>query len=529
MKFDEIIEILGEFGTYQKRIYYLLCLPTISCAIQMLIPVFILNVPNHRCQLPSVFNDTSYFPQTNRLSFYVNHSIPLDKNGEWEKCDRYDVNLTSYTKESAVDVNATRSDCSKWVYDTTTFVDTFITEQNMICADSIYRSHANMILMAGLLVGAFGFGILSDIIGRKKALLCSVLLHIGGSIATSFAPNYTAFVTIRFITGASNAGSFMSAFVLGVEMVGPSKRTFAGIVIEMFWCIGLFILSMVAFLVRDWSTLQLSLSVPSTLLLIMFWFVPESPRWLVSKNRTEEAEKILRKAAKVNKVELPVKLFDKDTLDDGPQAKVWEMFTSPILLIRSLIIFFNWMVVSMVYYGLGLNVSNLGGDIYVNFTIANIVELVAYFLCLLLLDRMGRKALHCTSMLLGGIACLCTIFPVIYGNSSHEWITITLSMVGKLGASAGFAVIYVFSAELFPTVVRNSAMGVSSFCARIGGMVSPYIADLGALVKGDFGTALPLLVFGGVSVAAGLLSLYLPETLDKNLPESIEDAKYFGR
>ena len=51
-------------------------------------------------------------------------------------------------------------------------------------------------------------------------------------------------------------------------------------------------------------------------------------------------------------------------------------------------------------------------------------------------------------------------------------------MIGKLGAAAAFAVIYVFSAELYPTVVRNAGMGASSCCARIGGMVAPYIADI---------------------------------------------------
>ena len=54
-------------------------------------------------------------------------------------------------------------------------------------------------------------------------------------------------------------------------------------------------------------------------------------------------------------------------------------------------------------------------------------------------------------------------------------------MVGKLGAAAAFAVIYVFSAELYPTVVRNAGMGASSCCARIGGMMAPYIADLVSL------------------------------------------------
>lgn len=57
-------------------------------------------------------------------------------------------------------------------------------------------------------------------------------------------------------------------------------------------------------------------------------------------------------------------------------------------------------------------------------------------------------------------------------------ITVTLAMVGKVGIAAAFAVIYVWSAEIYPTVVRNAGMGASSAFARIGGMISPYIADI---------------------------------------------------
>ena len=59
-----------------------------------------------------------------------------------------------------------------------------------------------------------------------------------------------------------------------------------------------------------------------------------------------------------------------------------------------------------------------------------------------------------------------------------EWINQVLSLTGKFGASAGFAVIYIYSAEIFPTVMRNSGLGMSSFFARIGGVAAPYIADL---------------------------------------------------
>ncbi|XP_071113439.1 organic cation transporter protein-like [Haliotis cracherodii] len=524
MKFDNILEHLGEFGSYQKRLYLLVCLSAISIAFQTLLPVFYLAVPDFRCAAPGLAND-SYKSQGTAHDVIINGSVPWERDDDGvtmlSKCNVYS-NLTAG--------NETRQ-CTTWVYDETTFTSTALAQFNIVCSDKGWRATSNSINFAGSLCGAFFLGFLSDLIGRKKTFFLSALFHSASGIGLAFAPNIEGFIALRFINGAANAGLFMSAFVIGVELVGPSKRVIAGIVIELFWCLGLFILGAVAYGIRNWQHLQLVLSVPSVLLLFMWWFIPESPRWLLSRGRDAEAEQIIRKAAEVNGVDLPPKLFDKSTVDlqNQPKVRVWEMFTTPVLLIRSLIIFFNWFVVSMVYYGLGLNVQNLSGDIYLNFTIANIVETLAYVICIFLLDRAGRKKLHCGSMMLGGIACLATMFPVMYGNSSHTWITTALSMIGKLGASGAFAIIYVFSAELFPTVVRNSGMGSSSVFARVGGIISPFVADIGLLVGGNLKTALPLIVFGAVSVGAGLLSLALPETLNRKLPETIEDAKAFGR
>ena len=68
----------------------------------------------------------------------------------------------------------------------------------------------------------------------------------------------------------------------------------------------------------------------------------------------------------------------------------------------------------MVYYGLSLNSENLAGDFYLNFFLTGLVEFPAHSLCLVLLDRTGRKKLLCACMVLGGLACICTIFTVLY-------------------------------------------------------------------------------------------------------------------
>ena len=73
-----------------------------------------------------------------------------------------------------------------------------------------------------------------------------------------------------------------------------------------------------------------------------FRIIPESPRWLLSRGKTEQAEKIIQKCAKVNGVTLPEKIIDKETIDDGEKQSVLKMFTSARLLIRTLIIYLNW-------------------------------------------------------------------------------------------------------------------------------------------------------------------------------------------
>ncbi|XP_067675131.1 organic cation transporter protein-like [Haliotis asinina] len=521
MKFDDILTHVGEFGPYQRRMYVLVCVPAIFAAIQAMVPLFLLDIPKHRCAISP--NDT-FHSQGESHDRLVNQSIPYVK--EDGKLTLSSCLLYKTPMNDSGDSNDTET-CSRWVYDTSDFQENVITEFNIVCDKRILRAHSNMAVFAGSLVGAFVMGFVSDHIGRKITFFISVALQAISAIVTSFSPNIYVFIVIRAINALSSTSLFMIAFVLGLEMVGPSKRVLAGVGVQLFWSVGMFLLGAAAYALRYWKTLQLVISVPSALLFGFWWLIPESPRWLLSRGRKAEAEVIIQKAAKINGVELPASMLAELTVDEGDRGKFTQLFTSRVIRNRTLIIFFNWFVVNIAYYGLGLNVQNLSGDIYLNYTIASIVETASYVACILLMDRVGRKLFHCTSMLVGGLACVVVLFPVIY--AAPMWVTILLSMVGKLGVSAAFAIIYVFSAELLPTVVRNSGVGASSTCGKIGGMTSPYIADLGLLIGGDLQVALPLIVIGVLCVAAGGLSLLLPETLNTTLPESIEDAEAFGK
>ena len=93
-----------------------------------------------------------------------------------------------------------------------------------------------------------------------------------------------------------------------------------------------------------------------------------------------------------------------------------------------------------------------------------------------------------------------------------------------MSITATFGAIYIYTSELQPTSVRTAALGTNSMCGRIGAIISPYIA----LLK-SYGTWIPLIIFGANSLLSGLLILLLPDTLGKELPETIKDALLLGK
>ena len=94
----------------------------------------------------------------------------------------------------------------------------------------------------------------------------------------------------------------------------------------------------------------------------------------------------------------------------------------------------------------------------------------------------------------------------------------SLALLGKLCLSSSFSVVYIHSAEIFPTTVRNSGMGLVSVAARVGGIMAPFIVSLG-----EFIPQLQFTVLGLMSLLAGLLNLRLPETAGRQLPDTIQD------
>lgn len=536
MKFDDILKDVGEFGKYQKVVYFLLCLPSFATGLFMMHLVFVMETPNYRCKIADYPDDTFGVrdPGHQRL---VEMTIPRDSIGDYEKCSfySYKTNRTIFMYNSSdlqenftIGVNATLQKCSEWVYEKSVFKETYTSKHNLVCDDAILVSHSRMIFYLGVLVGDIVFGWSSDRVGRKITICVGLLLLIAAAFAVSWAPEIISFTILEFIIGGTNHGSFLCTNVLGQELVGPSKRKYTGTIQHMFFSIGLVYQTIVYYFSRDWQISCIVLAASCIIFIPYWWLIPESPRWLISQGRNEEANVILQKMAKVNGTKLSPDVVANLTIKKEKTGSFKDLLKSKTMCLRAVILCFNWMAVCLMYYGVTFNAGNIG-DFYLNFFLMGIVEFPGILSTILLIDRIGRKKMHLMCMMLGGIACLCTIFTVTFARETLRPLTIALAVIGKMASSAAFVCVYIFTVELFPTVIRNVALGGGSCFARIGSMIAPYFVMLGMSIGGAIGEALPLVIFGAASVIAGLMCLYLPETLNQRLPETIEDGINFGR
>merc|ERR1719233_2511773 len=158
-------------------------------------------------------------------------------------------------------------------------------------------------------------------------------------------------------------------------------------------------------------------------------------------------------------------------------TKTWEdnvniktLVSEWFLFKRLLILSWNWIVITMCFYGLSLS-SARNEKMYQNMAAMAAVEIPGYILSMLVVECWGRRPILSFFQVLGGVSCISAGFV----PAEYDTIRLSLALIGKMGISAGFAVVYVYTAELFPTKVRNSAVGLCSTMARFGGMVAPVI------------------------------------------------------
>nr|XP_004666577.3 solute carrier family 22 member 5 isoform X1 [Jaculus jaculus] len=519
--YEEVTAFLGEWGPFQRLIFFLLSASIIPNGFNGMSVVFLTGTPEHRCLVP----DTA-----NLSSAWRNHSIPWvlqDGRRVPHSCRRYRLdtiaNLSALGLEPGLDVDLEQLEQENcldgWEYQQDVYLSTIVTEWNLVCEDDWKPPLTISLFFVGVLFGSFISGQLSDRFGRKKILFVTMGMQTGFSFLQIFSNSFEMFTVLFVLVGMGQISNYVAAFVLGTEILGKSVRIiFATLGVCIFYAFGYMVLPLFAYFIRDWRMLLLALTGPGLLCVLLWWFIPESPRWLISQGRFAEAEVIFRKAAKMNGIAAPATIFDPSELQDLSSEKhqshrITDLVRTPNIRMITFMSVILWLTISVGYFGLSLDTPNLHGDIYVNCFLSAAVEVPAYVLAWLLMQHMPRRYSMATALFLGGSVLL---FVQLVPQDLYYLATV-LVMVGKFGVTSAFSMVYVYTAELYPTVVRNMGVGVSSTASRLGSILSPYFVYLGA-----YDRFLPYILMGSLTILTAILTLFFPETFGVPLPDTIE-------
>ncbi|CAG9539950.1 unnamed protein product [Cercopithifilaria johnstoni] len=510
MKFDELLFTnLGEFGRYQKIQFVLVCLPIIFVSMHALSWTFSAASVPHRCRLANEGLDANYWTQSDLLITAAN-CTEKTKRCRYQECQLRNDSTCRHG----------------YVYDLSEIKYSAINRWNIVCEWSVLKAFIQSTYYIGQMGGSLVFGFLGDRIGRKKVFFIAIIMLIISGVLMAVVPYWTTFALLRAAVGFAHPGIFVIAVVIGMELVGPSKRKIASVISGIFFSFGQIFLGCLAYFIRDYRYLQLAISLPALIFMCYWWIVPESARWLVTQHKYKEADKILQRAAKINGARLPEKWWDqidspeKTAQNRSPQRKYnyLDLVRTPRIRLHTFACLFLWPVVSMIYYGVSMKTDFLGGDFYGTFISGGIAEIPALLLIFVLIDRIGRKPLFAGGYFL---AALCMLSNLLLPSEVHWIISVIQFLIAKASITGCYVVIYTVTPELYPTVIRNSAMGCCSMIARVGANLSCYIV---MWIVERFGTWAMIIPFGSLSLIAGLIVIVcIPETMGKPLPETIEE------
>ncbi|TNN73563.1 Solute carrier family 22 member 15-like [Liparis tanakae] len=473
MDLEEGLQVVGEFGPYQKRAVAVLVLTQIYMACQSMLIVLVGTTPEYHIEQQD--------------------GVPYSQ----QELHRH----VTFTED----------------------IDSIVTEWFLIKQQAYKVSLAGSLFFAGLLVGNVVFGPLSDRIGRKPVYLTGLFFEVIFGYVTACAPSYEVFAVSRLLVGLMNGGIGLVCFVLTQEYVGKSYWAMTGTLTSISFAVGIALFGALGYFIRPWRVLAAVANTSGVLFFLMSVTLPESPRWLYSQGQTEKAEEVLRYMALRNG-----KVVKHLTLKRVGAAKarnrgnggagVLQLVLHPVLRLRTMVLMYVWYACSLVYYGLTLGAGDTSGSRYVNVAMYGLVELPAYPLCIYFINKhwAGRRKSMAGFLCLAGSACFCSMF--MPENSGSLLSVTSFALLGKLMVSAAFNIAYVYTSELYPTVIRNAGLGVCSMSCRVGGILAPFIPSMRALH-----TSLPFTVFCLSGLSAGCLGLLLPETLNGPGAETLEE------
>ncbi|KAL4232718.1 hypothetical protein ACF0H5_007406 [Mactra antiquata] len=430
----------------------------------------------------------------------------------------------------------------------------------------------NAIIFLGMMVGGYFWGSMADKFGRRSVLMGSLTLNGLGGLASSVSQVFWLFLLMRFVSGIGVGGSIPVIFSYFTEFLPKYRRGSMISALATFWMMGNIIAAGLAWIIiphpdlgyfsssftyNSWRIFIAVCTFPGLSSAFMFIFMPESPKFFLTRGNVKKALASLRTVNKLNNGTQPlqftnvvlstdgddivhVDLEEEKTFKDTARHLVKqtkELFGKSLLRTTLIMIIINF-TLSFGYYGLWMwfpdifaRVEKYGGSpcdhhtvnvttnssipcngvpedwVFFEGFMTALSNLPGNILTIFIMDKVGRKPLLAISMIIAGI----TVFflPIV----KDKYQNLAISCVFGAVSTVGWNALDVLQAELFPTAVRSTAFGLQSGVGRIAAILGN--VAFGELV--DVHCAVPMIMVAALLTIGGLSAIRLPNTTGKDI------------
>ncbi|KAH0568644.1 hypothetical protein KQX54_021332 [Cotesia glomerata] len=483
--------------------------------------VFIAEIPEFRCFIPELSDANWTTDQINEISIF-------------DTCQHYDHNHThlanlgydravQFVEELEFLPNIIS--CSSFTFDNER--STIVDEWELVCEKKLYRATTFLLYALGITCGSGILGIYSDAYGRKKSLVISIVLQVIAGPASALAPWFWAYSLCRFITGMSTGGMYSSAFTILSEIAKDKRRKVFAASIDSTFSIGIFFLIGIAHFLTNWRQIQLGISCFLIPIIVLIWFIPESPRWLIAQNRYDEAQKIIEKYHKSFAMTLSSSEENKkkeSQLSSIANIPVIKNISAPpkkegsffrrnfgslgILLTTSdlrrkiLFMYFSYYVTTVVSLSLVFSIDNFKADRYIYMSVVALNEIIAHVGILVVLMFVSPRKLLVIVYMIGAVLTI----SILAASEENKTMIMGLALAARFCTSASFTINLVLTTELFSSNVRNTALGTCVVTGQLGSLTAPYIVD----ILGSIAFWVPTTLCSILFLLASLFGLILP-------------------
>ena len=372
--------------------------------------------------------------------------------------------------------------------------------------------------LIGVFLGGAVFGAVTDRIGRKLMYTIDLIVIIVCSVLQFFAADEMQLFILRLIIGIAVGADYPIATALVTEFAPKAWRAKLVGSLNAMWFVGATAAAFVGYLLLSnpdgWKWMLLSSAVPATLIVVARTSIPESPRWLLSKGRSDEALTVLRKT-----------IGDDATLDDLPDEEGTTsirglMHGGYLRRVVFISIFWTCTIVTLfAIYAFGpqiLELFNLGsGNLaHIGYGLINLFFLIGNVVALLLVDRLGRRPILIWGFVLSGLGLL---FLAIKPDAGL-WVIAFAFAIYALFNGGPSILEWIYPNELFPTEVRATAVGLCTGISRIGAAIGTFATPW---ALSNLGLSATMYIAAGIAGVGALVSfLMAPETRGTDLSDA---------